>query len=189
MPPPLPPEIRNAIIEDLREGRLSFEEIAAKRLGDGGKKQTVSKIANQEGYSRKGNGRPPKKGRRPKVDTPKPETVADIDLSTFGPDERLLLLDEGLSTLKAILPKSRYPKGMMEWTSALERLLEQRRKETGAGGDKTESDGFFEALEAVSPDIWAGIDASDYTVSVGTIQPQAMANTDLVDEREPDQES
>jgi len=139
MPPPLPPEIRNAIIEDLREGRLSFEEIAAKRLGDGGKKQTVSKIANQEGYSRKGNGRPPKKGRRPKVDTPKPENIANIDLSTFGPEERLLLLDEGLSTLKAILPKSRYPKGMMEWTSAVERLMEQRRKETGGSdGDDDE---------------------------------------------------
>ena len=139
MPPPLPPEIRNAIIEDLREGRLSFEEIAAKRLGDGGKKRTVSKIANQEGYSRKGNGRPPKKGRRPKVDTPKPENIANIDLSTFGPEERLALLDVALSELRAILSKSRYPAGMMQWTAALERLLEQRRKETG-GSDGDDDD-------------------------------------------------
>jgi hypothetical protein len=130
MPPPLPDEIRNAIIEDLREGRLSFEEIAAKRLGDKKQKYNVSNIAKKEGYSRKGSGRPPKKGRDKKVVFPKPEEIADIDLTTFGPEERLNLLDEGLSTLKAILPKSRYSKGMMEWTSAVERLLEQRRKET-----------------------------------------------------------
>ena len=140
MPPPLPPEVRNAIIEDLREGRLSFEEIAAKRLGDGGKKPTVSRIAKKEGYSRKGKGRPPKKGYQPKVTIPKPEAISEIDLSTFGPEERLTLLDEGLSTLKAILPKSRYPKGMMEWTSAVERLLEQRRKETGGSDDDDDDD-------------------------------------------------
>lgn len=145
MPPPLPPEVRNAIIEDLREGRLSFEEIAAKRLGDGGKKPTVSRIAKKEGYSRKGKGRPPKKGYQPTVTTPKPESIAEIDFSTFGPEERLTLLDEGLSTLKAILPKSRYPKGMMEWTSAVERLLEQRRKETGGSDDDDDERGSIAA--------------------------------------------
>ena len=145
MPPPLPPEVRNAIIEDLREGRLSFEEIAAKRLGDGGKKPTVSRIAKKEGYSRKGKGRPPKKGYQPKVTTPKPETIAEIDLSTFGPEERLLLIDQAISELKAILPKSRYPLGLMQWTTALERLLEQRRKETGGSDDDDDERGSIAA--------------------------------------------
>ncbi|HNR59158.1 MAG TPA: hypothetical protein PKJ51_11945, partial [Methanothrix sp.] len=59
--------------------------------------------------------------------------------------ERLTLLDEGLSTLKAILPRSRYPKGMMEWTSAVERLLEQRRKETGGSDDDDDERGSIAA--------------------------------------------
>ena len=178
MPPPLPPEVRNAIIEDLREGRLSFEEIAAKRLGDGGKKPTVSRIAKKEGYSRKGKGRPPKKGYQPKVTTPKPETIAEIDLSTFGPEERLLLLDEGLSTLKAILPKSRYPKGMMEWTSAVERLLEQRRKETGAGGADLEPDGYLEAVRLTAEDDWKEEAAA---ISMEAAESQTANGDELVD--------
>ena len=178
MPPPLPPEIRNAIIEDLREGRLSFEEIAAKRLGDGGKKPTVSRIAKKEGYSRKGKGRPPKKGYQPKVTTPKPETIAEIDLSTFGPEERLTLLDEGLSTLKAILPKSRYPKGMMEWTSAVERLLEQRRKETGAGGADLEPDGYLEAVRLTAEDDWKEEAAA---ISMEAAESQTANGDELVD--------
>ena len=178
MPPPLPPEIRNAIIEDLREGRLSFEEIAAKRLGDGGKKPTVSRIAKKEGYSRKGKGRPPKKGYQPKVTTPKPESIAEIDFSTFGPEERLTLLDEGLSTLKAILPKSRYPKGMMEWTSAVERLLEQRRKETGAGGADLEPDGYLEAVRLTAEDDWKEEAAA---ISMEAAESQTANGDELVD--------
>jgi len=189
MPPPLSSEIRNAIIADLREGRLSFAEIAAKRLGDGKKTTTISRIAKKEGYSRKGNGRPPAKGSNRKVPTTEPQRMAEIKLGTFGPEERLALLDQALSELKAILPKSRYPQGMMQWTAALERLLEERRKEVGAGGDNIESDGFFEALETVSPEIWEGIDASDYAVPVGAVQPETMAAPHLVDGKEPDQES
>ena len=178
MPPPLPPEVRNAIIEDLREGRLSFEEIAAKRLGDGGKKPTVSRIAKKEGYSRKGKGRPPKKGYQPKVTIPKPESIAEIDFSTFGPEERLLLIDQALSELKAILPKSRYPAGIMQWTAALERLLDQRRKETGTEGDGTESDDYLEAVRATAKDDWKD--------EVGALQveapePEAAKGDELVD--------
>ncbi|MCK9521042.1 MAG: hypothetical protein M0R74_18760, partial [Dehalococcoidia bacterium] len=120
-------------------------EIAAKRLGDGGKKPTVSRIAKKEGYSRKGKGRPPKKGYQPKVTIPKPESIAEIDLSTFGPEERLLLIDQAISELKAILPKSRYPLGLMQWTTALERLLEQRRKETGGSDDDDDERGSIAA--------------------------------------------
>lgn len=50
---PIPDEIRAAIIQDGKEGRLSQEEIAAKRLGDKKKVGTISKILRKAGVSTK----------------------------------------------------------------------------------------------------------------------------------------
>jgi hypothetical protein len=144
MPPPLPPEVRNAICEDGRDGRLTRKEIAALRLGDEKKHGTVTRILKQAGIpsSRK---RGQSKKFHDKCSIPKPETIADINLEHFGPEERLLLIDQAISELKAILPKSRYPLGLMQWTTALERLLEQRRKETGGSDDDDDERGSIAA--------------------------------------------
>jgi len=145
MPPPLPPEVRNAIIEDLREGRLSQKEIAATRLGSEKAKGTVSRIAKQAGITPARTRGQSIRSSKPKVSSPKPETIAKIKLETFGPEERLLLIDQAISELKAVLSQSRYPAGMMQWTAALERLLEQRRKETGGSDDDDDERGSIAA--------------------------------------------
>jgi len=132
MPPPLPDEVRNAIISDLKEGRLSYSEIALMRLGNANKKGTIANIA------KKNDLRPPPRKKRSQKEfiTSKPATVGKVNLKTYNPEARLRLIDKALSYLEDVLGKSRYPKGMMEWTSALERLLDQRRIEEPPTGDK-----------------------------------------------------
>jgi len=138
MPPPLPPEVRNAIIEDLREGRLSFEEIAAKRLGDGRKTGTISKIAKKEGLSR--GVKTPSKRRAFHRDlaSQKAQSILKIKLETFGPDERVNLCDTFLSQIKAMVPRITTPKGASDLSAATERLFEQRRKDEIGGDDDGE---------------------------------------------------
>ena len=104
MPPSLPPEVRNAIIEDLREGRLSFEEIAAKRLGDGRKTGTISKIAKKEGLSRGVKTPSKRRAFQRDLSSQKAQSILKIKLESFGPDERLNLCSgpSGLSTVAVL---------------------------------------------------------------------------------------
>ena len=181
MPKALPGELRQAIINDLQEGRLSYEEIAAKRFGDGRKVGTISKIAKKENIPRK-NGRPPK--RKPfhnKCFQQKSPPQEPIAVENFDPEARLNIIDEALSQLKAILPECAYAKGMMEWSSALERLLEMRRYEEPPKPPETEGDGFYEALEAKVPEIWKDVDAEANAVQVDSLQHKTMETPDLVD--------
>ena len=138
MPPPLPPEVRNAIIDDLREGRLSFEEIAAKRLGDGRKTGTISKIAKKEGLSRGVKTPSKKRAFHRDVASQKAQSILKIKLETFGPDERVNLCDTFLSQIKAMVPRITTPKGASDLSAAAERLFEQRRKDEIGGDDDDE---------------------------------------------------
>jgi len=151
MPKPLPEETRQGIIKDLLEGRLDLEEIAAKHSVSKGQ---VSKIAKKQGLSRKGKKR---NGLQSKFPSEKPIPDALLKLETFGPEERLNLIDAALTQLKAILPKTNYSKGMNEWTASVERLFEQRRSEEPpqSGSEQEMLDKIVNALDqhavSVSP--------------------------------------
>lgn len=132
---PISEELKAAIIEDLKEDRLTFAEIAAKRLGNPAKKAEISHIARAEGLSRKDRRGKSRKSYKPKVKAEKSPTIEPSEIITFGANERLSLIDLALTQLKLILPKSCYPKGMMEWTASLERLLTQRREEDQKGNE------------------------------------------------------
>jgi hypothetical protein len=182
MPKPLPIEIKHAIIKDLREGRLSHEEIAAKRLGDGRKNGTISKIAKKAQIPVRKQGRRKAKTFQQKPSSAIPAPLDDIELECFEPEVRLNLIDSALSQLKAILPETCDAKEIMEWSSALEKLLGQRRQEAPPTPPSNESDGFFEALEAKTPEIWIDVDAEVDVVQVDPIQHQTVEAPHLVDQ-------
>lgn len=182
MPKPLPKEIKQAILQDLREGRLSLEEIAAKRLGDGKKVGTISKIAKKAQIPVGKQGRKKTQTFQQKLSNQKPIAFDDIALESFEPEVRLNLIDSALSQLKAILPETCDAKEIMEWSSALERLLGQRRQEAPPTPPSNESDGFFEALEAKTPEIWKDVDAEADAVQVDPIQHQTVEAPHLVDQ-------
>ena len=175
---PIPDEIRAAIIQDGKEGRLSQEEIAAKRLGDKKKVGTISKILKKAGVSTKGRGRPKAKSFPGKLSDKKSTSKKPIKLESFESKNRLDLLDEALSYLKASLPEVYSPKGFSEWTSAVERLLNQRRIEAPAAPLEPEDDGFMMALETKTPEVWK--DAPDIPVQVDPPEHSPMEDLNLV---------
>lgn len=126
---PISEEIKQAIIDDLREDRLDFEEIAIKRLGDAKKKYAVSQIAKENGLSRKDRRGKKRKSWTPKVVPQKTQSNRPLKITTFDPKTRLSLIDEAITTLKSLLPEIKDPYKMERWSAALERLLEQRRTE------------------------------------------------------------
>jgi len=183
---PIPDEIRAAIIQDGKEGRLSQEEIAAKRLGDKKKVGTISKILKKAGVSTKGRGRPKAKSFSANLSTKKSASKKPIKLESFESKNRLDLLDEALSYLKASLPEVYSPKGFSEWTSAVERLLNQRRIEAPAAPLEPEDDGFMMALETKTPEVWK--DAPDIPVQMDSSEHSPMADLNLVGDGLTDQE-
>lgn len=175
---PIPDEIRAAIIQDGKEGRLSQEEIAAKRLGDKKKVGTISKILRKAGVPTRGNGRPKGKTFPGKLSDKKSTSKKPIKLESFESKNRLDLLDEALTYLKASLPDIYSPKGFSEWTSAVERLLNQRRIDAPAVPLEPEDDGFMMALETKTSEVWK--DAPDIPVQMDSPEHPSMENLDLV---------
>jgi hypothetical protein len=147
---PLPEEIKNAIIDDLKEDRLDYEEIAAKRLGDAKKKVTISRVAAAAGLSRKDRRGKSRRSYVPKVSAQKPATKRPVKIETFGAETRLLLIDEAITIHKELLAGCTDPYKMDKWSAALERLLEQRRQEEPKENGKEEEllTKFTDALES-----------------------------------------
>lgn len=132
---PLSEEIKNAIIDDLKEDRLDYEEIAAKRLQDGTKKYIISRIAKKVGLSRKNRRR---NGCKSKVAPKKVVSVKPVKIATFDAETRLSLIDEAITIHKTLLSGCTDPYKMDKWSAALERLLEQRREEEPKENGKEE---------------------------------------------------
>lgn len=171
----LPEETRQAIIKDLLEGRLDFEEIAKKHSVSKGQ---ISKMAAKQGASRK------KKKRNSfhtKVSTSEPATIDPIKLETFGPEQRLLLIDTALSQLKAILPKTNYSKGMNEWTSSAERLMNLRREEEPDNQNDTEDDGYLDAVRSTAREDWADAKKEACSIPVEASEQETEDGPELVD--------
>lgn len=133
---PLSEEIKNAIIDDLKEDRLTFEEIAAKRLGDPKKKNVIGNIAQKAHLSRKDRRGKSRRSHTPKVISNKPTSGKPVKVVTFGPETRLSLIDEAITIHKSLLSGCTDPYKMDKWSAALERLLEQRRTEEPKDNDK-----------------------------------------------------
>lgn len=133
MPPSLPEALVSLILDDLRAGRLSTEEIAAIRLGSKKKNGTISKIAKKHKIKL------PKAGRRkcqffqPNSSKDKPTSDKPLVLEEFDSETRLSLIDTAITIHKSILPGCTDPYKMDKWSAALERLLEQRRTEESKG--------------------------------------------------------
>lgn len=136
----IPEDLKQAIIDDLKEDRLSFEEIAAKRLGNPKKKNIIGNIANANGYSRKDRRGKSRRSHVPKVTTGKSSTAKPIEIVTFGPEKRLSLIDEAITIHKSLLPSITDAYKMEKWSAALDRLLEQRRIEEPTDPNDTEQD-------------------------------------------------
>lgn len=171
----LPEETRQAVIKDLLEGRLDFEEIAKKHSISKGQ---VSKMAAKQGASRK------KKKRNSfhtKVSTSEPITIDPEKIETFDTEKRLNLIDAALTQLKTILPKTNYSKGMNEWTSAAEKLMNLRREEEPMDSNEIESDDYLDAVKATAEDDWKE-EAS--AIQMEASQQEATQSDELVDEGE-----
>jgi len=142
-------EIKQAIIDDLKEDRLDYEEIAIKHLGNKTRKGTISQIGKKAGICRKDRRGKSHKSSTPKVSTEKPTTRAPINVITFTPDQRLSLIDEAITIHKGLLAGIADPYKMDKWSAALERLLEQRREEEPGDpdGDEKLLAKFTDALE------------------------------------------
>lgn len=183
---PISDDLKRAIIDDIREGRLTFAEIAAKRLGNPKRKGEISRFATSAGISRKDRRGRPKKSFLGKVSSQNSVPGKPIKIETFEKDTRLALIDEALSYLKANLPQIKHPKGFSEWTSALDRLLNQRRIEAPAAPSNIEDDGFMAALETKTPEVWK--DAPNIPIQMDSSEHTSMENIDLVGDRLADQE-
>ena len=169
----LPEETRQAVIKDILEGRLDFEEISKKHSVSKGQ---VSKIAAKQGASRKKKKR---NGFESKVSTSEPITIDPEKIETFDSEKRLNLIDAALTQLKIILPKTNYSKGMNEWTSAAEKLMNLRREEEPIDPNETESDDYLDAVKATAKDDWKE-EACAFQMEAS--EPEATQSDELVDE-------
>ena len=99
-------------------------------------------------------------------------------------EKRLALIDAGMKKLEEMLPEIDKPSGMRDWFVALGTAIDKRRLEDPPKPAETESDGFIEALEAKTPEVWK--DAEADAVQVDSLQPQTVENPDMVDKGKPD---
>lgn len=95
-------------------------------------------------------------------------------------EKRLALIDAGMKKLEEMLPEIDKPSGMRDWFVALGTAIDKRRLEAPPKPAENESDGFMEALEAKTPEVWKDVDAEADAVQVDSVQSEAMASTDLV---------
>lgn len=99
-------------------------------------------------------------------------------------EKRIALIDAGMKQLEEMLPTIDKPNGMRDWFIALATAIDKRRLEDPPKPNEGESDGFLEALETKASDIWKD-HAEANAVQVDPVQPEAMADTDLVDQSKP----
>ena len=100
-------------------------------------------------------------------------------------EKRIALIDAGMKRLEEMLPTIDKPNGMRDWFIALATAIDKRRLEDPPKPNEGESDGFLEALETKATDIWKDYAKAD-TVQVDPIQPETVADTDLVDQSKSD---
>ncbi|MCK9570236.1 hypothetical protein M0R72_14925 [Candidatus Pacearchaeota archaeon] len=163
MSPPLAEDLVRKILDDLQSdrykaGNISLEEIAAIRLGDRKKGGTISKLAKKhkiplrkQGLNKRGvSFQSPHSNKEPKSSEP-------LKVECFTAEARLSLIDEAITIHKSLLPGVKDPYKMEKWSSALDRLLEQRRIEEPpqSGSEQEMLDKIVGALDqhaaAVSP--------------------------------------
>ena len=171
-------DTKAAIIKDGEEGRLTQQEIAAKHLGNKDLDGSVSRILKAAGVKTRKPGRPKGKIYNPNSSSQKSQSPKPIKLEEFNGDARLALIDEALSHLKASLPQVRHPKGFSDWTSALDRLLNQRREEEPNDPGDTEDDGYLSAVRETAKDDWKE-EAS--ALQVASTEQKAAPGNELVD--------
>ena len=94
-------------------------------------------------------------------------------------EKRIALIDAGMKRLEEMLPTIDKPSGMRDWFVALGTAIDKRRLESPPEPPKGESDGFLEALDAKTPEVWK--DAEADPVQVDPIQPETVANPHVVD--------
>jgi len=100
----------------------------------------------------------------------------------FSSEKRIALIDQGMAHLEDMLPDIDKPSGMRDWFVALGTAIDKRRLEEPQKIAENESDGFFEALEAKTPEIWKDVDAEADAVQVDPIQHQTVEAPHLVDQ-------
>jgi len=101
----------------------------------------------------------------------------------YGLEKRITLIDLGMQHLEDMLPTIDKPSGMRDWFVALGTAIDKRRLEAPAKAEETESDGFMEALEKKTPDVWKDVNAEADPVQVDPIQHKAVETSDLVDRK------
>lgn len=99
-------------------------------------------------------------------------------------EKRIALIDAGMKRLEEMLPTIDKPSGMRDWFIALATAIDKRRLEDPPKPNEGESDGFLEALETKATDIWKDHAKAD-PVQVDPVQPETVANTNLVDQSKP----
>lgn len=186
MAPPLPDEIVRKILEDLnseryKSGNLSLAEIAAIRLGDNKKGGTISKLAKKHKIQLRKQGVTKKKPFQSGHSSKETQSEDPINVECFTPEARLLLIDTALSQLKAILPKTNYSKGMNEWTSSAERLMNLRREEEPDDHNDTEDDGYLEAVRSTASEDWADAKKEACSIPVEATEQETEDGPELVD--------
>lgn len=99
----------------------------------------------------------------------------------YSADKRIALLDMGMQHLEDMLPGIDKPSGMRDWFVALGTAIDKRRLEAPPKMEENESDGFMEALEQKTPEVWGDIDAEAGAVQVDPIQQKTVEASNLVD--------
>jgi hypothetical protein len=155
-------KIRKQIENDL-ENKRPINQIK-KAYGVGSK--TVYKIRDNAGISRECGEHSQTKN-------------ANAARREYCAEKRIALIDAGMKRLEEMLPTIDKPSGMRDWFIALATAIDKRRLESPPEPPKGESDGFLEALDAKTPEVWK--DAEADTVQMDPIQPETMANTHVVD--------
>jgi hypothetical protein len=74
---------------------------------------------------------------------------------------------------------------MRDWFVALGTAIDKRRLEAPPKIEENESDGFMEALEQKTPEVWKDVDAEADAVQVDPLQPKTVATPHVVDPKKP----
>ena len=172
---PISGELKQIIIDQLKEDRLDFEELAVLHFGDKKYKYKISLIAKEAGLSRKARRGKHNGSSKTKVKSKKSTSNKPIKITPFGPETRLALIDEAITIHKSLLPSVTDSYKMDRWSAGLERLLEQRRME-----ETPHSDGEKEMLEKIvgALDQHAAIVSQKTSPSISGL-PEESSNPDV----------
>jgi hypothetical protein len=106
---------------------------------------------------------------------------AHLARKEYSAGKRIALIDRGMQHLEDMLPGIDKPSGMRDWFVALGTAIDKRRLEAPPKTEGNESDGFMEALEQKTPEVWKDVDAEADTVQVDSLQPKTVEASHLVD--------